>query len=453
MTQVVKTTPRQSTQKRTLIEQRWLFVLLAILFLVFREFGRQLVNQITLERTDLFNIGSLNLNINLPSGIIITALLYLVWGYLFDRYQRRIIFGIVGFIWGVSSILMGIAPTYGTFLISKTINDVSLASYSGIISLLGDLFKSYNRGKILGLLMIAYPFSLFLGVFFIPALLDKVNWRVLIFGLAIIGFLFSLFSHLFIRDSRRGSNEPAMKGLEIKGDYIFDIELSKSALFQKSLIIIYIFCFFNFISWALLTNWTIDFLRSVNINPFVSRELSLFLVSTFIMMTLGFPTSGILGDFYFQKNKVGRVVISMIGVFLSIVSLLLVYYFRNHPGFGLLIPLLALGFFMSSVWPNIYASMMDVTLPEFRASAGAIIFIFQTLGGQIGPILVNLLYRRIGLIGSTTWVLVSIWTVCLVLLIFLQYQIPKDIEQYRRHMAYRSWLENNLKRSTQNQNK
>jgi MFS family permease len=453
MSQVFTTPNKQAKKGTNLSEKRWFFVLLAFLFLVYREFGRQLVNQITLERTNLFNINHLFVNIHVPSAVLVSALFYFVWGYLFDRHQRRIIFGIVGFIWGVSSILMGIAPTYGTFLVSKMISDITLASYSGIISLLGDLFKSYNRGKILGLFMIAYPFSLFLGAFIIPTLLDEFNWRVIIFGLAIVGFIFSLFSHLFIRDFRRGSKEPALTSMEIKGDYIFDIELSKSALFQKSLIIIYIFGLLNFVPWALLTTWTLDFLRSASINPEVSGQLSIFLVSTLIMMTLGFPVGGISGDLFFQKNKVGRVVTSILGVLLSIISLVLVYYFRYHPGLGLLIPLLALGFFMASVWPNIFASMMDITLPEFRASAGAIIFIFQTIGGLFGPIFVNLLYQKIGLIGSTTWVSVSIWTVCLILLFVLQYQIPKDIEQFRRHMAYRSWLESNLKRTAHSQTK
>jgi MFS family permease len=427
--------------------KRWLFFMVIFLFLVFREFDRQLVNQITLDGIGLFNANPAVLDILIPLFTILSILFYFVWGYLFDKHDRRKLFGVVGFIWGTSSWLMGIAPTYDTFLVSKFVSDITLSSYSGIFSLVGDYFKPKNRGKILGLLLIAYPSSIFLGAYLIPSLLDLFTWRTLLLFMGAIGFLFSILLYRFIISPGRGNQEPALKGVQIQGLYVFDWALAKSVLIQKSLITIYIIGFLNFIPWTLLTNWALSYITSESINTDVSRQLNLFIGSTLVTMSLGFLISGYLGDILFSRNKSGRINVAIVGILSSIFALILVYIFRLNANMRLLMPLISLGFFLPFVWPNISAAIMDVTLPELRGSASAIFFVFQMIGSLLSPIFVRLLFGEIGLIGSTTWVCVGAWVMSLVLLFILKSYLPKDIEELRRHMAYRSQLESNLQKS------
>jgi fucose permease len=131
----------------------------------------------------------------------------------------------------------------------------------------------------------------------------------------------------------------------------------------------------------------------------------------------------------------------MAGIVFSIISLIFVYFFRSSSSELLLLSLVALGLFFSFSWPNLIASILDITLPELRASAAGIFLFFQAMGAFVSPFIVAIINRMIGLIGSITWVCIAAWGICLILFFSLTRSIPNDIEQFRKHMAYRSFLE------------
>ena len=109
-----------------------------------------------------------------------------------------------------------------------------------------------------------------------------------------------------------------------------------------------------------------------------------------------------------------------------------------------LITIILMGFFMSFSWPNVIAMIFEVTLPEVRSFTTAIVLALQALGGLGGPFLVSLLQVRLGLRAAILSVAIGAWLLGLLLMVGLIIFLPVDVENLRRHMAYRSHLERRL---------
>ncbi len=430
------------------VSKRWVFLVLFSFFLFIQEFNRLFLSQMTPELTGLFHSSGIGFLGRIPWTAVVAAVAFLLWGYLFDSYQRRKLFTIVGFLWWMTSWLTGIAPTFSTFELSITAAAIPQSSSPGIFSLVGDFFKPNDRGKILGLLLISQPLALFFSTLLMPGLLNLINWRFLTLFLGGFGIIFGLVAYRFFHSPLRGDKEPALMDIPRIGRYLFDWSSAKVHLKQTSMIVIYLLGFFSIIPWISMTSWAVEFLTTSANNPDLAINFQDYILPGLTSLTLSFPLAGFLGDFVFQKMKSGRILVSMASTAISIISLILIFIARNTSGLLLLISLVGLGLSFSFLWPNIIASIMDITLPELRGSASGVYLFFQTIGAVLSPIFVSLLKDRIGLIGSITWVSVTAWIACLILLIILYRRIPDDIEQLRKHMAYRSYLEMQLKNAS-----
>jgi MFS family permease len=154
-----------------------------------------------------------------------------------------------------------------------------------------------------------------------------------------------------------------------------------------------------------------------------------------------------MGDMLFQHRKNGRIIISAIG---TIAAGLFLYSALQIQGMNIqtfLVLMMLMGFFMSFLWPNMIASVMDITLPELRSSAIAIVLFFQALGYITGPIFTNLLLNYTDEANAILLVCVGAWVASIPCLLRLLFSMPKDVERLRRHMAYRSHLEARLTRT------
>jgi MFS family permease len=424
-----------------MVANGWKFVSVFFLFLFFQDVNHRLLAQITLESTGLFFSEVFGFIFQIPWHTLTYAVFLLIWGYLFDSHQRRKLFSVAGFIWGITSLLMSLAPTYGIFLVSSAACGIDDACLPGIYSLVGDYFKPINRGKIIGLLLITQPLGLLFSILVLPNLLQSFGWRNLFLFVGGIGFLFAPAAFFSIKGAIRGRKEPTLKEKKFEGYYLFDWQLANHFLFDGSMILIYLIGFFSFIPWYLLPSWSSNLLSSPAINPDVSPTLSIYILPSILVMTLGLLTSGMLGDIFFRKLKTGRTLVTLVGIILSSISLILVHHLRLYQGPVLIVSMLVLGFCFAFPWPNLFAMIMDITLPEIRGSASALFLLFQSLGGILSPMLVSILIRKIGLIGSTTWVSIGAWGISIVLLVILLFRIPDSIEKFHRHLAFRSHVE------------
>ncbi|CAD6240894.1 GSCOCG00008983001-RA-CDS [Cotesia congregata] len=152
---------------------------------------------------------------NGSSGLLQTAFIvsYMIFaplfGYLGDRYNRKIIMSIGVFIWCLTTLLGSYMKTFETFILFRMCVGIGEASYSTIApTIISDLFVKDTRSKMLALFYFAIPVGSGLGYITsgkIAQATGKWYWGLRITpGLGILAILLIL---LFVRDPARGEKE------------------------------------------------------------------------------------------------------------------------------------------------------------------------------------------------------------------------------------------------------
>ncbi len=432
---------------RSVTRRRWVVVLILFLFLI-------------LHQVDLVLIGPLAFNIMLELNIdedrffliqalttLVVAVFYFIWGYLFDTHTRKKLIALGGFIWGATAWLRVIAPTFATFLVSQAASGVDDAIRPGIFSIVGDYFRPWNRGKIFGLLQLTQPVADLVAMILALVLGSQFGWRPLFLLTGLMGLLMAFMVYFGVIEPKRGVSDPEFSSFLPTGTYTFDWVLAKKLLRKPSLILLYLQSFFAIFPWTVVMSSLLIYLGEVR--GYSTDEMQFLLMSLFLVLALGYPIGGIIGDSLFTYDKRCRICVSLLGVVLSAVGLFFVVGVPvGQNGLFMLLMMLT-AFFMPFARPNLLATIFDITLPEVRSTALAIFMFFQLLGSFVAGLLASYLMGRMDLVGMIRWLGVLPWGICVLLLVGVLILLPKEIRQIHRHMAYRSYLESRLAQKRQ----
>lgn len=425
-----------------MIRPRWAFVVIMFLFLLFTQLMSFFIEPITALVSKNSTLSDRWFNIILPVDLIFMLLFLMVWGILFDRHSRKRLLSIAGFLWGATAWMMGISPTFATFNLSKAAFGISRASYSGIFAMVGDLFKPTNRGKILSLLLLAQPLAIVLGTIFQVIIELELGWRPFLILFGAIGFLITLAIHLNISEPKRGAKEPALTDIPVKGTYLLDWDIAKLILIKPTLFLIYLLIFFGTIPAVVLLEGLLIYLR--DIYAMTPAEIYISTLPAMLGAVLGFPIGGFLGDLFFRQKTYGRLIPCILGSVVPSICLFIALSLENVQGQLFFVCILMVSLFMALTLPNLFAMILDVTLPEIRASACGLGLIFQTFSILITPMIFSIGRNHLSVGNSILWMCVGSWVICLGLCGGLFIRIHKDVEELRRHMAHRSFLEARL---------
>jgi ACS family hexuronate transporter-like MFS transporter len=88
--------------------------------------------------------------------------------------------------------------------------------------------------------------------------------------------------------------------------------------------------------------------------------------------------------------------------------------------------------------PNVMATIHDVTEPEVRATAQAMLSFAENLGSALAPWLAGLIAVRFSLHAAILAICVTTWLACAGLFGATAFLIPRDIERLRRVMRERA---------------
>jgi MFS transporter, Spinster family, sphingosine-1-phosphate transporter len=425
-------------------ESRWLMVVILFFFLLFHQLMWFLVEPISGLFSATYSLSDRWFDIDLPLDVIFAMVFFPMWGYFYDRHSHKRLMSLAGFLLGVSAWLMSFSPTLPTFNISKAFSGIGRASQPGIFAFIGDIFKPTNRGMILSFLFISQPLAFLLAIMWDAILVTEIHWRSILILMGAIGFLISLAINFSIKETKRGASEPALMDLHMTGTYQFDWDIAKMALRKRSLILVYLFMLIGFTPWIVLPNGLLIFLS--DIQNFRAADIYLSFLPTIFGITLGYPVGGILGDILFKFSKKGRLYPSLVGLLMACLCLYLAMRVQFIQMQGFLFCIILMGFFMAFPWGNIFAAVMDVTVPELRGSAFALALLFQAVSSLVSPIVLTYIQGLVGLSNAILWICIGAWVVSIIIIILLFFFISQDVEQLRRHMAYRSHLEARLER-------
>ena len=100
---------------KTPTRRRWFVVVVFLLFMLLHQSDKLLIGTLTPNIMSTFGITMTEMGAVSTGALIVGAIFYPLWGYLYDRYGRAKLLALASFIWGATTWLNAIAPTFRTF--------------------------------------------------------------------------------------------------------------------------------------------------------------------------------------------------------------------------------------------------------------------------------------------------------------------------------------------------
>jgi len=272
------------------------------------------------------------------------------------------------------------------------------------------------------------------------------GWRAAFTLTAIPGFILAVIIWVFVKDVSRGRAEPEFARLETITPYTINRRLAVQLLKRRSLLLLYIQGFFGVFPWQVISFWIFDYIVTVR---GLSEDLAtLAMVVWLLAMAFGYPAGGILGDRLLRRTSRGRVLVSTVIVYLSALFIFIAFSrpFSDIVGFIVLNTVTA--FIMPQAAANVIATTQDITEPEGRSTALAILGVFENSGSALSPLITGYMADSYGLHVAFLSICVIAWGICGVFFTVLSFWISKDIRQLRSLMDERAELERKRAKAT-----
>lgn len=421
---------------------RWFVVAIFFIFMLLHQTDKLLIGPLTTPIMETFNIDEVQMGAVFTGALLLGAILYPVWGYLYDRYARSKLLALASLIWGSTTWLSAIAPTYSTFLITRATTGVDDSSYPGIFSLISDYFEPTMRGKVYGILQIASPLGYMVGLLAATLLSGIIGWRSIFYITGSLGLILAVIIFFGIKDAPRGRSEPEMADLEQMGVYKFDSKIALGLFRKRSLLLLFAQAFIGFFPWQVITYWFFRYLETErNYQP---EAVLTTMAPAILVLAAGYFVGGALGDIFFKRTPRGRLLVSIIGVLTGAIlfAITLNVPIDDQNLFRILLMINAL--FIPFASANVISTVYDITLPEVRSTALSIQYFIENIGAALAPLLAGFVARSYSLHIAILLICVSAWVVTAVLLSFSAYLVPRDIHTLRVQMEERAEAERQL---------
>jgi MFS family permease len=418
---------------------RWFVASVFFLFVLLHQADKLLISPLTTPIMETFGINEAQMGAVSSLALVVAAVLYPVWGYLYDRFSRARLLALASFIWGSTTWLNALAPNYSTFLVTRASTGVDDASYPGIFSLLADYFGPRMRGKVYGLIQVAQPVGFMLGTLLATLLGGAMGWRSVFFITGGAGILLAVVILVGVQEPRRGEAEPEMVGLDEISVQRIDKQVALGLLRKRSYLLLLAQGFFGSFPWQVLTFW---FFRYLEVERgYTPDEAMMNLLVAIITLSAGYFFGGAVGDLFFRRTPRGRMLTAMVGVLAGAVFLVLTLSVPTGDQRLPLVPLALTSLTMSVAAPNVIATVQDVTEPEVRGTAQAMMSFADNFGSALAPWLAGLIAVAYSLHVAILVLCISTWLLCALLFGVTAVLVPRDVERLRETMRARAETE------------
>jgi len=415
---------------------RWFIVGVFFAFMLLHQSDKLLIGPLTTPIMETFRINEAQMGAVFTGALLVAVVFYPLWGFLYDRYARSKLLALASFIWGSTTWLSAIAPTYPAFLATRATTGIDDSSYSGLYSLISDYFGPQVRGKIYGLLQLTQPLGYLMGMVLALMLRDQVGWRGVFYITGALGVLLAILIFFGVRDAPRGKSEPELASLEEIGVYRFDWKIALGLFRKNSLRLLFIQGFFGVFPWNVIAYWFFRYLETER--NYSSDAVLVTMVVAVLVLASGYFVGGALGDWVFKRTPRGRLIVCAAGTLLGaiLLSLALSVPIANQGLFLVALSLTAM--FIPFASPNVVSTVYDITLPEVRSTAMAIQSFIEESGAALAPLMAGLIASGSSLKNAILIICVSAWLLCAFFFVFAAYLIPRDIEMLRAQLRERA---------------
>jgi MFS family permease len=405
-------------------------------FMLFHQADKLLLAPLVTPVMADFQINEAQMGAVSSLAIIVAALLYPVWGYLYDRYARAKLVSLASLIWGATTWLSALAPTFGIFMVTRASTGIDDSSYPGLQSLISDYFEPNLRGKVYGILQMAGPLGFMLGTVMATMLGAAIGWRRVFMITGGVGILIAILVFFSVREVPRGASEPEMVDEIPQEQPTINWPAVRDLLRNRTLLMIMAQGFFGVFPWNVLTFWFFRYLESER--SYSAQQAMLTMIVAIAALSLGYFLGGSIGDLLFRRTRRGRIITGGAAVLAGAVFLYLTMTTPVEQSGAFLILLSLTGVAMSIASPNVIATVFDVTVPEVRSTAQALRKLPEDGGAAAAPFLAGLIAMQSSLQTAILVICLSTWLVCGLLFIALAYVVPQDIENLRQTMRARA---------------
>jgi len=390
-----------------------------------------LMEEFSLSYTQMGLIGS--------ATIVIAAALFPIWGFLFDKYSRAKLCALASAIWGATTWLSALARNFIELVFTRASTGVDNAATSGFYSLISDYYPPDKRGSAIGKVDAAIPLGTIIGTLIGAFIGITFGWRIAFTLTAIPGFILAVVIWFFVKDVPRGRSEPEFASLETISPYTINRRLAMQLLKRRSLLLLYVQGFFGVFPWQVVSFWIFAYIVTVRGLP--EDLATLAMVVWLLAMAFGYPAGGIFGDHLFRKTPRGRVLVSTTVVYLSALFIFIAFSrpFNDVTGFIVLNAVTA--FIMPQAGANVIATTQDITEPEARSTALAVLGVFENSGSALSPLIAGYIADLYGLHVASLSICVVTWIICGVFFTILSLWISKDVQRLRSLMDERAAME------------
>jgi MFS family permease len=427
---------------KSLSRYRWFVVAVFFFFMLLHQADKLLIGPLTTPIMEQFHINRAQMGLVNTGALIVGALAYPLWGFLYDRFSRAKLLSLASFLWGSSTWLSAIAPTYPSFVVTRASTGIDDSSYPGLYSLVSDYFSPQVRGKIYGLLEVTMPLGYLLGMILGLFLGGAIGWRSVFYLTGSLGVVMAFVIFFGVKEPPRGQSEPEMAGIEEKGTYRFSWPVARQLFKKPSLIILFIQGFFGVFPWNVIVYWFFNYLETER--GYSSNEVFLTMSVAVVVLAFGYPLGGALGDYFFKRTPRGRAIVAGIGVLTGAILLVITLNVpvENQLAFMIMLSLTALAIPISA--PNVVSTVHDVTLPEVRSTALSIQYFLESIGAAFAPVLAGLIADQSSLKTAFMVICVTAWVLCAIFYAGVAYFVPGDISTLRGQMRERADKERQL---------
>jgi MFS family permease len=419
---------------------KWFVVGVFFVFMLLHQADKLLIGQVLTDIRETFQIDEFEAGVLGTGALVVAAIFYPLWGYLYDRYGRAKLLALASAIWGFTTMFGAIAPTYSTFLAARSSTGIDDASYPGVYSLISDYFGPTVRGKIYGILQVTAPLGFMLSLILVLALNNTIGWRNIFLLTGGLGILIALVIFFGVREMPRGKAEPELEDMAEIAVHKIDRKALSTLLQRRTLLPLFAQGFFGVFPLNVMTFWFFTYMETER--GYDEGTITTIMGAAVMTMAVGAFLGGFVGDWLFKRTPRGRLIVSFTGVVAAMILMFITLNVPNDniPLFGLLLPITALFVLFSG--PNVISTVYDITVPEIRSSALAIQYFIENIGAAASPALVGWLAAatggNMGLTQAILLVCVSTYALCAVFMFIAVLIVPRDLVALRTQMRERA---------------
>jgi MFS family permease len=114
---------------RTNSRDRWFVFAVFFAFMLLHQSDKLLIGPLTTPIMETFGIDEVQMGWVFTGALLAGAVLFPLWGYLYDRFACAKLLALASFIWGSTTWLSAIAPTFPLFLVTRGSTGIDDPSY------------------------------------------------------------------------------------------------------------------------------------------------------------------------------------------------------------------------------------------------------------------------------------------------------------------------------------